>query len=177
MHENILHTVSFSSTWLTIEKNILQMCCLDKVSDPSAALLRQQWRCLLLIEPLLLPHTGEYPQVSSQSILFIFGWWCGLFFGCPSLTYLVYVSWFSVVVEPKAAVMALVGAYIMGSWLRRLPGSRLLPVRCWGQEWIGLAGAFHCLLLLYLCYFAAHFVQGFDWCTECWAAECLVLVP
>jgi hypothetical protein len=41
--------------------------------------------------------------------------WC-------SLAYLVYASWFGVVVEPEVAVTAPVGAYMMGDWLRRLPG-------------------------------------------------------
>jgi hypothetical protein len=45
-----------------------------------------------------------------------------LFLVWPSLTYCVYVSLFGVVVEPKEAVMAQAGGYLMGGWFRRLRG-------------------------------------------------------
>jgi hypothetical protein len=105
----------------------------------------------------------------------------GSFFVWPSLTYLVYVSWFGVVVEPKAAA---VGAYMMDGWFRRLLGCQLLPLGRRGQEWLGLVGASRCLLLIFLCCFATHatrsLVQGCEfsllvqqlstwfWCPKVW---------
>jgi hypothetical protein len=82
-------------------------------------------RCRMLVSTL---------WASSRTRPFLFGQWCVLFLVWPSLTYTVYVSLFGVVVEPKEAVMAQAGAYILAAGSGGCKADDFLPAGGRGQE-------------------------------------------